>query len=525
MLNTLPSISASYDAYSLNATTRCFEGTRQQLISDIKSWLGGRQDEGSSVFWLNGIAGIGKSTVARTVSAFADEQRILGASFFFSRTDGRTNPAIFFTTIAFQLAHVSPAFKKVITDVIRNDPLASGAILPLQIRKLIVEPLQNLDTIPSPVVIIVDALDECSENGAHDILVQLLTHLPSLPSFKVLVTSRPEHYITRVFQKEKNLSKIVMHDIDASIAQSDIKIYLLFRFNQVTEVLPGCDWFWEEHEFLFLVMLTGSLFIYAVTAMQFIENVRIQNPRRQLERLLKGKTSANTTSTPFVQLDKLYDQVVRDSVPPDSEDELSEQFRTVVGAVIGLEEPLSLWSIEKLLGLERGAARAALVYLPSVIAVPDTSDGIPRVYHPSFPDYITNPKRCKHPLLVIHPHDNHLHILTRCFSLMSSMLKRNICDIPRSARLNSEVEGLDIKVKIAIPAWLRYAVIRWPVHLAAVPPENEGAMACMERFCLKNLLHWIEACALLGELNLAIPLIRQARDWAVSQHNFNHLLF
>jgi len=61
----------------------------------------------SQVFWLNGHCWhIGKSTVAGTVAAFAEKQRILGASFSFSITDGRINPAVFFTTIAYQLVLV-----------------------------------------------------------------------------------------------------------------------------------------------------------------------------------------------------------------------------------------------------------------------------------------------------------------------------------------------------------------------------------------------------------------------------------
>ena len=515
LLKSLPIISASYNAYSVNATVRCFAGTREKLISDIKSWLAEKQGSGSQVFWLNGIAGIGKSTVARTVAAFAEEQRVLGASFFFSRTDGRINPAVFFTTIAYQLAMAFPAFKKAITDAIRNDPQVGEVVLPLQIRKLIVDPLRKLANIQSPVVIIVDALDECHEYGAKDILTQLLAHLPNLPSFKVLVTSRPEYYITRIFYAEKNLTKIVMHDIESSIVQSDIKFYILFRFNQVAQVLPGCTWFWTPEELAFLAGLSGNLFIYVVTALHFIEDPRVRNPRRQLERLLKDKTP-NTPSAPFAQLDDLYDRVVGESVPPGSEDALGDRFRTVVGAVIGLEEPLSLRSIEYLMCLEDGDATAALIYLQSVIAVPETSDNIPRIYHPSFPEYITNPSRCKHPSLVIHPENNHRHLLRQCFAVMTSMLKRDICNIANSTLLESDIENLDIKVKTLIPAWLRYAVIHWPAHLSAIPSKDSEAITWLETFCRKSLLHWIEACALLGSLNLVIPLIREVRDWAVS---------
>ena len=453
--------------------------------------------------------------MARTVAAYAEEQKILGASFFFSRTDGRTNPAVFFTTLAYQLALVYPAFKKAVTDTIRSDPLVVEVALSFQIQKLIVDPLRNLINTPSHVVIIVDALDECNENGVKDILVQLFSHLPNLPSFKVLVTSRPELHISHVFQAEKNLSKIVMHDIEKSIVESDIKLYISVGFEDIAREFPNSGWFWQLDELALMVGLTGSLFIYAVTALHFIRNPRLRDPRRQLERLLKGKSS---TGTPFAQLDALYDQVVGDSQQASDTKQLSQLFRAVVGAVVGLEEPLSLRSIDNLVGLEEGDAMAALVYLPSVIAVPESSDGIPRIYHPSFPDYITNPNRCKHSQLVIHPNTNHLHLLQRCFVTMASMLKRDLCNIASpSTALNSDVEGLEAKVKDHIPPWLRYAIIHWPTHLAEVTFKTDDAMTRLETFCTKHLLHWIEACALLGSLSLVIPLIQKARDWAVSK--------
>jgi len=204
-------------------------------------------------------------------------------------------------------------------------------------------------------------------------------------------------------------------------------------------------------------------------------------------------------------------------MPPGNVDQLGQRFRTVVGAVVGLEEPLSLQSIEMLMNLEEGDAMETLSPLPSVIAVPDSSNGTARIYHPSFPDYITNPDRCKHPNLVIYPSINHLHILQRCFAIMGGMLKRDLCNIADSALLNSDIEDLEAKVEAAIPPWLRYAVTYWPTHLAAVSSDDAYATAGLETFCMKNLLYWIEACALLGSLDQVMPLIRKAQSWAVSK--------
>jgi hypothetical protein len=59
------------------------------------------------------MAGTGKSTIARTIAhEYYDKER-LGASFFFSRgTEDRSHAGKFFTTIAVQLARMSPTLKE-----------------------------------------------------------------------------------------------------------------------------------------------------------------------------------------------------------------------------------------------------------------------------------------------------------------------------------------------------------------------------------------------------------------------------
>jgi hypothetical protein len=53
------------------------------------------------IFWLNGLAGIGKSTITRTIARRYFKEERLGASFFFSRGGGDvSHTGKFFITIA-----------------------------------------------------------------------------------------------------------------------------------------------------------------------------------------------------------------------------------------------------------------------------------------------------------------------------------------------------------------------------------------------------------------------------------------
>lgn len=60
--------------------------------------------ENSRIFWINGSAGTGKTTIASTIAKACRIRGTLGASFFCSRDDVEcSNPNLIFTTIAYQL--------------------------------------------------------------------------------------------------------------------------------------------------------------------------------------------------------------------------------------------------------------------------------------------------------------------------------------------------------------------------------------------------------------------------------------
>jgi hypothetical protein len=97
------------------------------LLQEIYNWADG-QDE-RCIFWLNGLAGTGKSTIARTVARRYVELERLGASFFFSKGGGDVNHAgKFFTSLAMQLASNVPPLQQHISDAVskRKDVASRG---------------------------------------------------------------------------------------------------------------------------------------------------------------------------------------------------------------------------------------------------------------------------------------------------------------------------------------------------------------------------------------------------------------
>ena len=94
--------------------TGCLKGTRSAILDEIELWT--RDPLQPPVYWLNGLAGTGKSTIARTIAEriFADGR--LGASFFCSRDfEDRRNIQLIFPTLAVQLARNYSEFRSTLS--------------------------------------------------------------------------------------------------------------------------------------------------------------------------------------------------------------------------------------------------------------------------------------------------------------------------------------------------------------------------------------------------------------------------
>jgi 2-phosphoglycerate kinase len=56
---------AAFNVYE-NQHTECLRGTRVEVLRDIENWS--RMSNAKCIFWLNGMAGTGKSTISQTIA-------------------------------------------------------------------------------------------------------------------------------------------------------------------------------------------------------------------------------------------------------------------------------------------------------------------------------------------------------------------------------------------------------------------------------------------------------------------------
>src|SRR6266704_254410 len=222
----LPRAKAAYNDYAEdNRRVSCFEGTRQALLSDMGEWIFAVTE--FLIYVLSGLAGIGKSTVAQTIAERAANLGILGAPFFFSRDESdRRSAEKFVTTIAFQLCIYNKEFAEAIGKALTEE---QGAAVTTkdpeqQLAVLILEPLRDLAKARSrPVIIVVDALDECDDKDVPSVLAVLSLLVQALPCFKVILTTRPRPHIPVSPEVQKIF---YLQDIYEKIVDSDIRLYL-----------------------------------------------------------------------------------------------------------------------------------------------------------------------------------------------------------------------------------------------------------------------------------------------------------
>ncbi|KAH6916439.1 hypothetical protein BKA70DRAFT_486643 [Coprinopsis sp. MPI-PUGE-AT-0042] len=499
-------VAAAHDCQEVtNKVTECFAGTRHQLLQDIEKWRTG--DSSVPIFILDGIAGIGKTTVVKTVCARAAADHRLAGSWFFSRDQqDRKSTRGFVGTLAFQLAKYHPALRDRITQALKDHPDVLQKAIRVQFDTLIHEPLQAvLRELGGTHSISIDAIDECDLNEATEILSVLLGTAPKLPQLRLLITCRPERPFRLLLQRHRGPHIFHLHEIENSVVESDIRLYINHRLSpeQVDEALPDLlppPWRVSEKEKEALVQMAGKLFIVASTAVNFILDPRRLSPAKQIRQLLDA-TGSGLASSP---MDRLYTQVLRAAVP-DPIDDWFDDYQVVVGAIVVAADVLPVQSLASLLDKEPNDIVRTLSHLHSLIA-PTTRDEAFRVHHKSFPDFVTDPSRCSiDSRFLIDPSRCHFHLARSCLRVMLRMLKQNICEIPLSD-WSKEKKELAPGTLGRIPPELAYACAYWISHFQqgiSHFTQDVGIVDQLKRLVEEHLLSWLEILALTGRFGTA----------------------
>ncbi|KAJ4312919.1 hypothetical protein N0V84_009688 [Fusarium piperis] len=524
-------------AETLGTDAPCLPGTQRRILNEIQDWA--ESPNGEAIFWLHGMAGTGKTSVALTVTNALNEREpftaggippstaFLGASFFFKQDDAtRNSTRSFFPTLARCLAEVFPDLKSHIVSAI-NERLAIGTKAPpQQLRHLIFEPLSILDGetfLPVRLVVVVDALDECLERTEAEELLEMLATLEHLHQvqLRLLITSRRDKHLIRGFERLPSVlyRPLLLDKVHVSAEKNgsmdDITLYLSHTLAKIANK-HGVSQNWiDEAEIHKLSQKADGLFIYAATVCRFLDSEDFTDEEARQERL-DQIFEDDGEDGPQQKVDEIYLKVLSFPHLAKSTKRTRERTFAHTGTVLGflavLFEPVSISSLGVLVALSMEMLDGILRQLNSIVSVPQDETSPLGLVHLSFRDFILSKERSKQLQFRVDESAMHRQALQRCLDVMSSELCHDICHIVLPAKLTSEVPRHQIEQNI--PQHLRYACRYWVDHLAKLDQvclqevglQDTGKILA---FLKAHFLYWLEAMSFIGEIPTAIVMINQ----------------
>src|SRR5258706_6625408 len=483
------------------------EGTREFLLKEIVNWVASKSEEKdvlqNNTYWIYGLPGIGKTSLAHSICANLDDQRQLAGAFFCRRDDPNlSEPTNILPTLIYKLAENFPPFRKIVANYLRNAP----NLTPESMKDSLF--LDLLDSLPygpnNSLVFVIDAFDECGNNRSRPALLALLTGAAASSSWlKIIITSRPEDDIQRVFD-EPTRSSYSRYDL----AKDQEASHDLRRLTQSEFGLVAQQWEfslpWPEESLLDkLISRANGLFIFIRTLALALQ--RSADPTGVLE------ATSEEAGDGLKPLYGLYSNILKSQIVHSN-----AEFQQVIGVLLTVAPYRALCeeTIAELAGAGPNLVKKCVKDLSSLLYRDEGTNGGIRVRHLSISEFLVSddcPDNHR-----INLQDANAKMGMVCLKTMVSQLRFNICGLEDSRLANADVKDLPSRIRENISDSLQYSSLYWSNHLCFTPDKNdrrvwESLMEFFEGLCP---LFWIEVLSLMGMVPKGVPSIRKVTSWA-----------
>ncbi|KAF5316290.1 hypothetical protein D9619_006212 [Psilocybe cf. subviscida] len=478
---------------------QCLLGTRIEPIAYIISWIAKMNGE---VMFLTGFPGTGKSTL---MSSIADAARRmcahsrLGAYFRFdSKLMNDASNVI--ATIAYRLASFDKRVAETISIAVKENPDFEVMTIQEQFKNLLLDPLQAIEELEEegPIVVLIDALDECEASEARTELFKVLASGfgATLPFIRLIVASRALPDITNAFNSQKK-AHIHTYSLDnmAKATEHDIRLYFTERFRQL-ENDTFDELCAERNAIDELTKRACGLFIYAFTTYTFIK----QYPSPRLLVILEtvGPTE------PEAALDAIYQIALSAALAgPGSNSDIKADMRTILGAILVVENPPGLVSsaIDGLLFHSSLPKSQDILRKLACVIIAENSQYALRSIHTSFDDFLMDKKRSGDDWHIdIGQHNK--RIATFCIRALGTHFERiesNTLTLTSSATIDAIILGNAHS----------YACKFWIVHLCKLDPKEKDLDSHLRIFFQKHFLRWLQSMSKLNLSEMILPLMHR----------------
>jgi hypothetical protein len=245
------------------------------------------------------------------------------------------------------------------------------------------------------------------------------------------------------------------------------------------------------------------------------------SPKCRLKEILKN-TAIPIASPEFSPLDALYLSVLMaasrsNSTTTEVDPTLCSRLRNLIGAVVLVEQPLSIPALAQLMGVPEDKVDRDVRALSAVLLVGPEKDSddtpVVRALHLSFRDFLLS--RCNDRRFRIQEFAQHHDLALNCLTTLNSTLKQNMCNILNPTVSNFELKEppLTVCLRKSIPSTACYAGQHWMVHTSQASTPSTVLLAAMRAFVRQHLFHWIELLSLIAQVPYAIQHLPAAIAW------------
>ncbi|KAJ5727001.1 hypothetical protein N7493_006028 [Penicillium malachiteum] len=526
---------AAFNTYESQQKSGCQPETQVDMLRKIKAWC--ESPDGEGIYWLNGMAGTGKSTISYTLAAACcngealvddaplSDSVFIGASFFFKHYEpDQNNGKKLFTTICRQLSDLLPEVRGDICNSISSHSNISNEVMSNQWEYLILRPLLALEKrglVPLNFIVVIDALDEGLPEDAST-FIRVITEAEKLNNIRLrfFVTSRPEPHLTQWFDhcrkgsvSKTELPKVTVKDrSDSPNFKNDITRFLEVEMAKIGTSHEAPNGWPGKTAIQNLTLKSDGLFIYAATACRFL-NESGRNRRSLQYRMDIIFNDKLVTKSPGGDLSSMYRKILMSSIGENSIEEeridLYQRFKQVVGSIIMLCDPLSPNDLSNILGCPKEDIAETLDGLSSVLSKGEDDKKPIYLLHLSFRDFLLD-QTCDEEFR-IDSKIAHTALFEECLRVMAGGLRRNMCSFEDESVIAESIQPS--LVNLHIPKHVQYACQYWVDHLRkseiATLSENDE----VHRFLKKYFLYWLEAMSLMGKMSEGVQAVLHLHEY------------
>ena len=415
--------------------------------------------------------------------------------FAFNRSARDRSPSQLIPTWAKQLAEMNPQYLRYLHTLPRRQRESSDILSQLD---LVVKGLASIDT-TAPLIFTIDALDECPAENA-DTLLRILHDLLSsseLPHFvRFLFTFRPDKSITSPFHGLPALHRSI-DNVDETAKDIHTFVADQLRADDLQVMVDD------------VASASQTLFQCAAVLCRELKSARgpkLSSERRVFLQRVREAPGQPLYATYHAILKMHFDE---------SNAKLLQLFRRVMSWIFLVLSPQPRPVLQAFASIllpvdEQSDVDEILSWLGSLLSGTMPEDNAPiSPLHTSLRDFLLDPTASGAFSIDI-GHRSQDEIAWACLRIMNTGLEFNICKLPTSFALNSQIEDLPQRAKKHISPGLRYACLATAQHLQSTLPPSTTMnrrlnAAVLHRPSTKELVGI--ACIILVYMSTSLALL------------------